>query len=92
MLLAALNSVPSLLLFSCITFLLQKFRVRRKVKLPYPPGPRPLPFIGNLFDLARENEAAAYLELAQKYGDLVFLNILGKNTFRQYIQCCKRVV
>lgn len=70
MLLATLNAVPSLLLLSCLTFILQKFRVRRKVKLPYPPGPRPLPLIGNLFDLARENEAAAYMELARAYGKI----------------------
>lgn len=78
MLLAALNTVHSLLLLSCMTFFLQKIRVRRKFNLPYPPGPRPLPLIGNLFDLAHENEAAEYFELAQKHGDLVFLNILGK--------------
>lgn len=36
--------------------------------LPYPPGPPPLPIIGNLFDLARENEIKAYLELSNKYG------------------------
>ncbi|KAG6888048.1 hypothetical protein C0995_010909 [Termitomyces sp. Mi166 len=47
--------------------------------LPYPPGPRPLPLLGNLFDLARKDEIAAYLRLYHKYGDLVFLSVLGKN-------------
>jgi len=70
MLLTAYNTIPSLLLLSCLTFILQKFRVRRKSNLPYPPGPRPLPFFGNLFDLARGNEAATYLELAREYGEI----------------------
>ncbi|KAG5722656.1 O-methylsterigmatocystin oxidoreductase [Termitomyces sp. T112] len=47
--------------------------------LPYPPGPRPLPLLGNLFHLARKDEIAAYLRLYHKYGDLVFLSVLGKN-------------
>jgi hypothetical protein len=75
MLLTALNIVPSLLLLSYITFLLKKGRPRRKVNLPYPPGPRPLPFIGNLFDLALENEAAAYFKLARKYGKINIRNL-----------------
>ncbi|KAF8154807.1 cytochrome P450 [Crassisporium funariophilum] len=47
--------------------------------LPYPPGPTPLPIVGNIFDIARDNETAAYQRLAKQYGDLVFLSSLGKN-------------
>lgn len=43
-------------------------RVANPRNLPYPPGPKPLPVIGNLFDLARENESATYLKMAHKYG------------------------
>lgn len=38
--------------------------------LPFPPGPKPLPIVGNLFDFARENESAAYLGMARTYGEL----------------------
>ena len=42
-------------------------RQRRRV-LPYPPGPRPLPLIGNLLDIPRESSWLAYTPLAKKYG------------------------
>ncbi|PFH49608.1 hypothetical protein AMATHDRAFT_76109 [Amanita thiersii Skay4041] len=32
-----------------------------------------------MFDLARENEAAHYFEMSKKYGNLVFLSVLGKH-------------
>ncbi|KIM43420.1 hypothetical protein M413DRAFT_18002 [Hebeloma cylindrosporum] len=47
--------------------------------LPYPPGPKPFPIVGNMFDIARDKESAAYQKLADEYGDLVFLSALGKN-------------
>ncbi|KAF8634038.1 hypothetical protein AX17_004303 [Amanita inopinata Kibby_2008] len=48
-------------------------------RLPYPPGPKPLPILGNMFDLGREHESAHYFKMAQKYGNLVFMSVLGKN-------------
>ena len=42
--------------------------------LPYPPGPKPLPILGNMFDIARDNESAAYQKLADEYGAVVFFN------------------
>ncbi|KAF8996018.1 cytochrome P450 [Cyathus striatus] len=47
--------------------------------LPHPPGPKPLPLLGNLFDFALENETQTYYKLAEKYGDLVFMSVLGRN-------------
>ncbi|KAH9476206.1 Cytochrome P450 monooxygenase 98 [Psilocybe cubensis] len=61
---------------------LRRRRVHRLANprnLPYPPGPKPLPIIGNLFDIARDNETATYQALARQYGDLVFLSALGKH-------------
>lgn len=37
-------------------------------RLPFPPGPRPLPFLGNILDIPREKEALVYNQMAQKYG------------------------
>ncbi|KIK63931.1 hypothetical protein GYMLUDRAFT_161793 [Collybiopsis luxurians FD-317 M1] len=47
--------------------------------LPTPPGPKPAPIIGNLFDIPREKESLAYNKMAKKYGDLTYLSVLGKS-------------
>jgi len=61
------------LLLSLLVHLLWKFHVRRRNNphnLPFPPGPKPLPLVGNIFDFPRENEGVAYLKMAQRYGQV----------------------
>jgi hypothetical protein len=45
---------------------------RRRRGLPYPPGPRPLPLIGNLFDIRKEFSWLSYTELSKKHGMIYF--------------------
>ncbi|KAJ7650917.1 cytochrome P450 monooxygenase [Roridomyces roridus] len=45
------------------------------------PGPPKLPLIGNLFDIPRSREVLAYNAMADKYGPIVNLSVLGKNIF-----------
>ena len=45
---------------------------RRRRGLPYPPGPRPLPSIGNLLDIPNEFSWLAYTQLSKKYGTTCF--------------------
>lgn len=55
-----------------LSHFLWKWYIRRRDNpegLPFPPGPKPLPVIGNMFDFAKENESAAYLGMAHKYGE-----------------------
>ncbi|KAI0045104.1 cytochrome P450, partial [Auriscalpium vulgare] len=61
-------------------YVLNAVHVRRKrSRLPYPPGPRGLPLIGNLLDLPSDKGSwLAYTELGKKYGDIFSLNILGQ--------------
>ena len=41
---------------------------KRRRGLPYPPGPRSWPIIGNLLDVPSRNPWAAYAEMSKTYG------------------------
>ncbi|PWA84762.1 cytochrome P450 [Artemisia annua] len=44
-------------------------------KLPLPPGPRPLPILGNIFQIGRVNPHIRLAKMAQVYGPLISLRI-----------------
>ncbi|KAI0800119.1 cytochrome P450 [Fomes fomentarius] len=50
---------------------------RKNVRLP--PGPPPLPFIGNSLDVPKSMSAKEYDRLCQTYGDIVHLDALGRH-------------
>ena len=67
-------SIVNLLGFLSFGFILSAIRdYRRRRGLPYPPGPRPLPIIGNLLDIPKESSWLAYAKFAKKYGRLFAL-------------------
>ncbi|KAG8971536.1 hypothetical protein FRC05_011013 [Tulasnella sp. 425] len=47
--------------------------------LPYPPGPRPFPILGNILEMPQSKFAIAYTRLGEKYGPLTWLTIPGQN-------------
>ena len=55
-------------IFLCFAAVLW-YQRSRKNNLAKPPGPPPLPFIGNLLDIPRKREVLAYNEMADKYGE-----------------------
>ncbi|KJA15574.1 hypothetical protein HYPSUDRAFT_148882 [Hypholoma sublateritium FD-334 SS-4] len=57
------------------------YRRKENAASSMPPGPPPLPVIGNLFDIPRKAEALAYSRLADKYGNMVYMSVLGKNIY-----------
>lgn len=71
-----LIAFPTMLL--ALTFALVAAAVlwahRVRSKLPLPPGPRPLPFIGNLFDMPKRHLAPALRELGETYGRRNIIN------------------
>ncbi|KAF4610084.1 hypothetical protein D9613_010449 [Agrocybe pediades] len=73
------NSTSCLLLIILawtVYYLLNKLRAHGH---NYPPGPRYLPIIGNLLDLAKLHGSTGYQRLAKEFGDIVFLSSFGKN-------------
>lgn len=51
---------------------------RRRRGLPYPPGPRPLPLIGNLLDIPKEFSWLTYTRLWKTHGDVFSLRVFGQ--------------
>ncbi len=57
--------------FAVLLFLTAVRAIRdhqRRGGLPYPPGPRPLPILGNILDIPKKFSWLAYSKLSKKYG------------------------
>ncbi|KAJ3547603.1 hypothetical protein NM688_g5386 [Phlebia brevispora] len=67
------------LTLACVGIVFFKYviLVFTKPRLPLPPGPRRLPIIGNLLDMPKQKEHLKFTEWGKKYGDIVYLNVLG---------------
>ena len=49
--------------------------------LPLPPGPKPLPFIGNVLDMPQDKPWLKFKEMSQKYGGRIGYNSRKRNFF-----------
>ena len=65
-------AIEILVLVSSIVVFLAIRDYQKRQGLPYPPGPRPLPLIGNLFDVPKEFSWLTYARLSEKYGKVHF--------------------
>ncbi|KAI6003407.1 cytochrome P450, partial [Pisolithus marmoratus] len=48
-------------------------------KLPYPPGPKGLPFIGSALDIDPQGPHLTYTQWGKTYGDIVYTRTLGQD-------------
>ncbi|KAI6155075.1 cytochrome P450 [Pisolithus tinctorius] len=67
---------------ACITAIGLRLTIRitrRRSSLPYPPGPKRLPIIGNAFDINLKEPHVTYTEWGKTYGDIVYSCIFGQD-------------
>lgn len=64
----------SLVVIKAFTWLIQN----RQNKPRLPPGPRPLPLLGNVLSIDTREPWLTYTEWGAAYGDLVFVRLLGQ--------------
>ncbi|KAH9967252.1 cytochrome P450 [Russula dissimulans] len=68
-------------LFAVLSFLASIRAIRdhqRRRGLPYPPGPRPLPIIGNLPHIPKEYSWLAYTQFSKTYGNILSFHVFGQ--------------
>jgi hypothetical protein len=65
-------TIEILALLSSITAFLAIRDYQKRGGLPYPPGPRRLPLIGNLFDVPKEFSWLTFSRLSKKHGKAYF--------------------
>ncbi|XP_040295195.1 cytochrome P450 2K1-like isoform X1 [Bufo bufo] len=58
----------------CIVLLIYWLNGSKKSRAKMPPGPTPLPFIGNLHQLDLKNTHQSLMEMSEKYGDVFTLH------------------
>ena len=59
--LTALLAIAVLFILACIT--------RKSPALPLPPGPKPIPLLGNALDIPKTMDAHSFQRLIKKYGE-----------------------
>ncbi|EMD33676.1 hypothetical protein CERSUDRAFT_141968 [Gelatoporia subvermispora B] len=47
-------------------------------RLPLPPGPKPLPLVGNALDVPSDLPWRTYAQWANTYGDIIYVNVFGQ--------------
>ncbi|KAI0066626.1 cytochrome P450 [Artomyces pyxidatus] len=69
--------VDSLALLALVLLLVAFDQRRKRQTFRYPPGPKPLPILGNLFDVPKESSWLKYTEWSKTYGEIMSLQVLG---------------
>ncbi|TFK53779.1 cytochrome P450 [Heliocybe sulcata] len=77
-----ISLVIDLAVLAASVVLLQAYLGRRVANpsgLPYPPGPKPLPLVGNLFDAPKHDSSKIFSAWGKQYGELVHMSMFGEH-------------
>ncbi|EPS99982.1 hypothetical protein FOMPIDRAFT_1123320 [Fomitopsis schrenkii] len=77
MLTAPVSNALVLLVALALLLCLVLRSVLRREAVPLPPGPKGLPFIGNILQMPRAHIERGFAKLSEKYGDLIYMEVLG---------------
>ncbi|KAG9218210.1 hypothetical protein CCMSSC00406_0005891 [Pleurotus cornucopiae] len=55
--------------------------IKKPRRLPFPPGPRPLPLIANALDFPLARPWETYTRWGQQYGDITHIKVLGMHIY-----------
>ncbi|KZT22705.1 cytochrome P450 [Neolentinus lepideus HHB14362 ss-1] len=56
-------------------------RVSSPTTPPYPPGPKPVPLLGNFFDVPKTESWKTYAAWGRQYGEIVHFTVLGDHFY-----------
>lgn len=75
-----MNSPVALVALTLVSVLVYRIYFKKNVRLPFPPGPTPLPFFGNVRDLPREGvpEYQHWLKHKDVYGPISSVTVMGQ--------------
>ncbi|KZT12005.1 cytochrome P450 [Laetiporus sulphureus 93-53] len=77
----AFNLISVTALLCILLYLLYRLRIRTRSsvhELPVPPGPKPLPWIGNLHQIPFVDQSKVYTQWGSTYGDILYMHTLGR--------------
>jgi len=69
---------PTYLVFGSAILLIFYALRRKKQSFPLPPGPKPLPLIGNIYDVPRVASWQVFQQWGKRYGDMIYFHTFGK--------------